>query len=290
MKDTHSQNSVPRFEKHVVIPDLHGEYAMLQQVIDCYYDDDAVGFVSLGDIVNRRRFELDKEAGVKRTVDLIHGLGSRAVVLYGNHEWNLTGAVFDRSRARREAWQLRWLGSMVSSRTESNTLSAYGVEVVRRNYEKTAQAFKNRLDELGHSHIFTDALLYYETDQFIAVHAGIDLKQPWEQQRAGLQQKQAEASQGIYQLKIPEEIVSFRYACDTSYPEATPKTIVSGHAHVLALRTKENQGVDLSTERSLHGGQRIRLASELRDGEPLYVWEDWTRKIRMFEQAPDLAA
>jgi len=38
---------------YVVIPDLHGEYRVLEQYIEKYKDDDNVKFISLGDIVDR---------------------------------------------------------------------------------------------------------------------------------------------------------------------------------------------------------------------------------------------
>ena len=38
---------------YVVIPDLHGEYRVLEEYIDRYKDDDTVKFISLGDIVDR---------------------------------------------------------------------------------------------------------------------------------------------------------------------------------------------------------------------------------------------
>jgi len=42
----------PKFS-YVVIPDLHGEYRVLEEYINRYKDDDNVKFISLGDIVDR---------------------------------------------------------------------------------------------------------------------------------------------------------------------------------------------------------------------------------------------
>jgi len=38
---------------YVVIPDLHGEYRVLERYVEMYKDDDNVKFISLGDIVDR---------------------------------------------------------------------------------------------------------------------------------------------------------------------------------------------------------------------------------------------
>jgi hypothetical protein len=76
-------------------------------------------------------------------------------------------------------------------------------------------------------------------------------------------------------------------AVDTRPILSTPKTVVSGHAHHLQNNLKDNRlSFKTCRHRSLHGGKRIRLASQLNAPrtQPLYVWQDWDGEIVRFDQ------
>lgn len=73
----------------------------------------------------------------------------------------------------------------------------------------------------------------------------------------------------------PPQWFSMKLATSTEPVYHTNKTVVSGHAHV--LKGKHST----SSERSLHDGRRIRLASTLNapTKAPAYVWQDWDGEI-----------
>lgn len=288
-----------QFEKHVVIPDLHGEHQLLERVVDTYHDDTDVGFVLLGDIVDRKIPEPDSEQGVRRTLEVVKGLGERAVLVWGNHEWSMCGAAYDTDPAVRSAFTEGWLFVFPPSKhsVEHNTLSAYDVD---KRGDGAMNVFRDALAREGHEELLLGASIYYETGKFIALHAGIHPFEPWEEQRELLDIAQVRVGKQSF-WPIPEHVNSFDFAATAAPLKSTDKVVVSGHTHQPGMANwKEDLSAPgwtrmRSPERSLHDGRRIRLGSEvngfhpLKDpsqphNEPLFVYEDWTGDIREFQQ------
>jgi hypothetical protein len=81
-----------KFDKHIVIPDLHGESKILEQVID-KYNDDNTGFVFLGDVIDQKgNAEEDNNSNI--LLSHIKDLGHIAILNMANHEFVMQGAFF----------------------------------------------------------------------------------------------------------------------------------------------------------------------------------------------------
>jgi len=270
-------------DKHVVIPDLHGEHHMSERVIDAYIDFPDVNFVFLGDVLDRRGITTDQEKGVFRTLEQIRLLGERAVMVLANHEWYPLAAMFSKEGAYKETAIETWLGLESRRSPEFNTLSSYDLD---KTDDNVTEQFKYALMKAGHLAVLTQAMPYLETDTFIAVHAGLDPHLDWDIQKDYLLDTARDMAHGVF-YDNPEQWFSMDLAVDTRPILSTPKTVVSGHAHHLQNNLKDNRlSFKTCRHRSLHGGKRIRLASQLNAPrtQPLYVWQDWDGEIVRFDQ------
>lgn len=263
-------------ERHVVVPDLHGEYRVLEDIIDAYIDEADIDFVFLGDILDRKGAPNDPEKGVFRTLDMVKQLGNRAVVTMANHEWlfHASGSAAD---PHRQVIAKEWLSSGPKHSIEQNVLAAYDMDPWRRDYT-TVDELRRRMARVGHLSLLSNATPYFETINFIATHAGVMPGVPWEVQRNYLNEVSQEMDDGLFYDRPPQWF-SMKLATSTEPIQHTKKTVVSGHAHVLRHQSKRYPLQ--SSERSLHDGRRIRLASTLNHptSASAYVWQDWDGRI-----------
>ncbi len=269
-------------DRHVVVPDLHGEIEIAETIVDTYIDESDICFVFLGDVLDRRVGYKDTELGVFRTVELIKNLGERAILTIANHEFTALGALYENNDDFRMERQKLWLGSSARSGYEYNTLISYGVS--DRN-SKGIEDFKKVLEETEHDSVLKSATPYYETDEFIAKHAGVENEYPWEEQKAFLEATAWCMSDGDYLIE-PLQWFSMDLATDSRPITVTDKVVVSGHAHVLREKGSAKNRRNRSRHRSLHDGKRIRLASQLNANysAPAYVWQDWDGKVSQIER------
>ncbi|OYX54095.1 hypothetical protein B7Y92_00295 [Candidatus Saccharibacteria bacterium 32-50-13] len=260
-------------DRHVVVPDIHGEHEVLGEIVDRYYDDPDIGFVFLGDILDRKGVINDPEKGVFKTLDIIKNLGGRAVVTMANHEWLFHASSSANDPGFRESLTKEWLGNDSATAIERNVLVSYGMDPSRRDHT-TAKELRRRMARAGHLAILASATPYFETDAFIATHAGVLPNVSWEVQRNYLNEVSKEMDEGLFYDRPPQWF-SMKLATSTEPVYHTNKTVVSGHAHVL------NGKRGTSSERSLHDGRRIRLASTLNapTRAPVYIWQDWDGEI-----------
>lgn len=260
-------------DKHLVIPDLHGEHRVLERIIDSYANDPDLGFVFLGDILDRKSPAEDTERGVFKTLELIRELGSRAVVTLANHEWLFHASSSASDQDVRGELTQEWLGMSPGTGIEQNVLVSYGMDPSRRD-DLTLNELRKRMARAGHLGILTSATPYFETESFIATHAGLMPTVSWEVQRQYLAEVAREMDEGLFYDRPPQWF-SMKLATSTKPIHHTDKTIVSGHAHILDRKRQKHE------ERSLHGGKRIRLASSLNapTRAPAYVWQDWDQEI-----------
>lgn len=264
-------------DRHVVIADLHGEDEVLHRILDRYRRDDQVKFVFVGDVLDRKGNDFDAETGVFKTLDMLSELGKRAVLTLGNHEWLALGSMDAIDTAERQQIQSDWMGLGTQGSVEANTFSSYGID---RNAisDITVARLKYTMKTMGHYAIIRDAFPFYETDTFIAVHAGIFSDIPWEKQRDDLTETWMKMKFGEFSERPPQWF-SMDLANSVIPITATDKIVVSGHSHVLgAERRLKPRG---SQFRSLHDGKRIRLASTLNapTRAPAYVWQDWDGRV-----------
>lgn len=260
------------FERHVVVPDLHGEDEILQKTIDIYFDAEDVCFVFLGDLIDKR-IPKKNDKGIKNTLELVKNLGNRAVLTIANHEWSALGAMYDKSPVRRQAHE--W--GDINFYGTGTTIASYDIEIESK---EPFNDFKKVFEELGHSALLLSATPYFETDKFIATHAGVVHGWDWEEQKSYMEMVAREMASGIYELQ-PANWFSTELACDTKPVACTDKVVVSGHAHYLTSNLKDyRHRINTSEDRVVNDGKRVRLASQLGGGkDPLYIWQDWDEKV-----------
>lgn len=274
MFDVRSQE----YGKHVVIPDIHGENEVLMQALDHYVDDDEVGFVFLGDILDKRGTDSPEDNGVYNTLETIRLLGERAVLVIANHEWVAHAAMSARPHGYAQAAAEMWLGLGVNKTYQANTVEAYGIHDY--SYE-TPQRFKAALEAAGHLAVLTSATPYFETEKFIAVHAGVVPDTDWDEQKEYLIDVTRDMNHGTY-FDNPPQWFDMKLAVTTKPVRATDKVVVSGHAHFLMhAKNRHAAHEHTSPDRSIHDGKRIRLASQLNapNRNDLFVWQDWNGDI-----------
>jgi hypothetical protein len=273
-----------RFDKHVVIPDLHGESKLLEQVID-RYDNDSIGFVLLGDVVDQKG-NLDSENNVYKLLDTVKSLGSKAILTMANHEFILLGALEAKDPYVNCQYTDYW--HMI----ENNVVSSYGLYF--KNGEAIKESLRDAMRRVGHLAVLNKITMYYETDDFIATHAGVIPNIPWEQQKDELNELAMRLRKGDFpdyakDEVMPQQIFSLRNATSSAEVSATDKVVVSGHAHFLPPTSKlylEGMRVNRS-ERILHNGKRIRLASQLNrpTNDDLFIWRDWDGQIEQISNS-----
>ena len=272
-----------KFDRHVVIPDLHGENKLLERVIEKYQREDT-GFVLLGDLVDRKG-DINEVNSVPKLLDTIMGLGNRAIITLANHELILLGALNADNPIR--AYAYGYYYDMI----KANTVTDYDIRDDKFGWNK--DDLKQKMTELGHLALLMGATPYYETETFIATHAGINHKKPWEIQKERLDNLAIQLEKGDYPDPYPkngiqieaelEPIFSIKNATDTSEIISTDKIIVSGHAH--ALHGSKVMGLEVERNplkyRKILNGQRIRLASQLNrpKNDDLFIWQDWDQEI-----------
>lgn len=264
-------------DRHVVVPDIHGEHKVLERIINKYDNEPDIGFVFLGDVLDRKGLAPDTEKGVFQSLELIRQLGSRAVMTMANHEWLFHAASSASDSELKKSLTNDWLGTTPDNSVEQNVLSAYDMDPLRRD-QSTSRELSKRMARVGHLAILNSASPYYETERFIATHAGIMPGVAWDLQRNYLTEVAKEMDEGLFYDRPPQWF-SMKLATSIEPIIQTDKVVISGHAHVLGKASKRFP--DQRKERSLHDGRRIRLASTLNapSRAPAFVWQDWDGKV-----------
>lgn len=268
-----------RFDRHVVIPDLHGESKLFEQVVDSIDDD--VGVVVLGDMIDKKG-SFDEYNNTYITLEIVRQLGSRAIVTLANHEYFLLAHFNAEDRHLRRAY-IEYYHEI-----KGTTLLDYDIFLEKKFL--ASEMLEESMQRAGHIALLDNITPYYETDKFIATHAGIEHQTPWEKQKKTLEKFTENMSKGIYpnlsEVEPPSQVFSFVNAVDTREITATDKIVLSGHAHHLGYRSVEakSQNIAPSTDRVILDGQRIRLASQLNKPQnaDLLVWQDWDESIVSF--------
>jgi hypothetical protein len=254
-------------ENFVVVSDVHGQRDLLLRVIDYY--GLPLGYRFNGDLI-------DRGPDSKGTLEVVKELGDIATVIDGNHEVSLKAALTDADDSRRSGWQDVWLGLPPIYRPhEIRLLESYGLERQSEN-ELTAQLLKQEMARLGHLALLEQAIPYYEDDEYLIVHAGLDHQQSWKKQRSELDEYAAFTQSKQY-LNQPDPIFEMAYSNRWEIPWDLNKTLITGHSH----RERSSEERLYSKHNKL---KRVQLASNLTAGAPLFVFESWSKNIRVFEQ------
>ena len=280
MNHEHYAKQEQQHDKHIVIPDLHGESKLLDQVIDKYHDDQT-RFVFLGDIIDQKGIAED-DNNTKNIFESIKELGDLAVMTMANHEFVMQGGLFAKKPEIRNHYSTYW--NMISQ----NTFEAYDLKPAIRDDHEAMGLLKLAMAELGHVAVLRSTVMYYETDKFIATHAGLEHNTEWIEQREQLDKLAGELSSDNFPdyggaRDLPSQIFGIENAMGAEENKGTDKICLSGHAHYLTPDSKRFQrlNIPISGERVLHNGTKIRLASQVNfpSRQDLYIWKDWDEEI-----------
>jgi calcineurin-like phosphoesterase family protein len=167
----------------VIVPDIHGEYERLEDLLNLlgqfdYLTNHRLAF--LGDFVGRGPHS---RLVVDRVSELVKQ-GHLAVA--GNWEIMLEAACWKPADADPRLLSELWLRSY-----ERNILASYEVQAIAGSPCQTLAALRQRLEEFGHDRFLRNLPLYLEYQRFILVHAGLDPSVSWPDQRSILQNRYA---------------------------------------------------------------------------------------------------
>jgi hypothetical protein len=239
-------------DRSVVLSDIHGHADKLREAVSWYGEN--MHYVINGDMI-------DRGPDTKETLNILSDID--ASLLLGNHEWALLGALDDKDPSRQAAWQEVWSGY------ESGTLAAYGHD---RSQPENLLRFRDILESVGHIALLRSAGLYYESADMMVVHAGLDSRQPWADQKAALEALDDARSASQFDSE-PPQLFSHAYASDWKRPRDLGKTLVTGHHHKRGpARCRTYPAGDKMPE-------RVQLASRLTAGDPLFAYESWSGEI-----------
>lgn len=260
----------------VVIPDLHGRVEQLEDVYERYGED--VRYVLLGDIVDGTE--------VKHTLDIVSFMITElgGVALKGNHEYVLDAALSaadteEQYRFRYELWRRSRKGGYTGY--EQGTLSSYQIDD-RAPTALAAEQLRERMKTTGHLALIREMPVIVEAPDFIAVHAGLTAE-PWIKQSQDLEHEEkqltsenpsfSEEPDQLFGQWISKNGRTCRDQSISSSPELFTdiggRALITGHSHI-------NCDVE---GRVSSNGQRVRLASRLDKGSPLFVYQTWDRQV-----------
>ncbi len=238
----------------VVATDIHGHYEKFGELKVRYPD---VRIILNGDLVDG-----------ENTKQLLEDVGQSDNVFIGtgNHEIITRAVTQERDDDLRDIWQNRWRhNDSRYNRYEHMTLRSYSIDEKLSN-RLAAEKLRDKMERLGHLSLLNCASMYFETDEFIVIHGGLT-EENWEVQKKQLDKDCIQMSLNNY--CAPEQIMDHNFSLSTSTSNTvTDKILITGHAHL------QN-----SVERVTNEGKRVRLASKLALGAPLYVWQSWDKKV-----------
>lgn len=236
--------------RYTVVPDSHGQHSLVGRMVDAHlgFTDK---FLFLGDVLNG--------PDSAQLIRLIRELGDKAITIVGNHEWVGRNAMTLSPDPMVAVWQTEvWPGY------EEDTLQSYGIHPTK-NWIRNAEALRERMTETGDLDWLHSLPPYFETPEFIGVHAGPELDHPWSDQAAALDMLLG------YDARLydePAPVFSGRLGRIQDVSESVDsRTFVTGHLHLT-----------LPPEQRI-AERKIGLASPLERGAPLYVWQSDQNRI-----------
>lgn len=200
-----------------VIPDIHGNLIKLTNLINQLNIENDDEFVFLGDYI-------DRGVNTKEVIEFLIEFSKRfkCKFLKGNHEQMLINSLTDKDIF------YTWIDNGGDLTLRSYDLDPKKNQWYYRSHHVFLKIFYNMIP-VHHLEFFNNLEKYYETDDYIFVHAGVNLTIPFEQ---NTEQDFLWIRPPFYLGKAPE------------YP--TTKTIVFGHTPYSCVNFNENTiGLDL---------------------------------------------
>ncbi len=242
----------------IVFSDQHASVKALELIEDVY---PGVRKIDAGDRVDG--------ANTSRYLQVAGELGVLSTI--GNHEWVLAAILQEEDEFVRDLFFHKWRAGRTSFRAqyEKGLLASYGVDESWSN-RRAAEKLYGIMWRSGHLDLLNRSEVYYESPEFIVVHAGL-LDEDWESQKLQLDEAKRHFDLFDY-ADEPAQVFDIGSHQLSSSPDqfcATDKVVITGHHHFTA-------GPE---ERSTADGQRIRIASKLAIGEPVFVWQSWDGQV-----------
>lgn len=236
---SHESNNI----RYGVIPDIHGQserlyhaFEQLDSIVDMY--------VILGDVING--------PDTRNTIALIRSLGEKAITIAANHEWVCRNALSTENSPETTIWR-----KQIWPFYEDRMLESYCVKQTG-DWNYNAQQLREVLQSNGDLEWLNSLPPYFETDTFIALHAGPRLDTAWQEQADYLD---TASSMGRRTFEEPEQLFSRHLAEISDIPESVDERIfVTGHTNPM-----------IPIDQRI-GQRRVRLSSNLEIGDPLYIW------------------
>jgi hypothetical protein len=195
----------------IVVPDTHGQLAMLEKLINQLEQQkvlDSHRLIFLGDYIDRGP---DSKGLIALALDLSH---QGHIFLCGNHEYTLIKAMDGDLK-----WVKRW-----DEKYESRTCQSYGLDTRRMSSAEKAAALRSTIPS-SHLNFIRELPWYYETDQEVFVHAGLEENESWASQRKCLAERWNEHWE--HHPRGPSQLFSRELAMSNSNP--TGKRLMTGH-------------------------------------------------------------
>ena len=247
-----------------VIGDLHGQTDKLNSILDRLRkreDFQSRWIIFIGDLVDRG----PDPRGVIQQVLLLIEEHPRTIVISGNHELAMSGALQLFDTLEEHDWSGRWLDHYGSE----STFASYGVEF-------------GKLDELrstmpeAHRDLLQNVPWAVEHPDYFFVHSGLDPHSSFEVQRRILVARD-------FMLRRPGWLCSKRFPFENP-PDDCCQTVVSGHARVEQVVFARNRilvdttgGYDGSLSCVLLPEQQVICSDPAMARQP--IWEP-TKSIR----------
>lgn len=236
-----------------IVPDTHGQYEKVGRMLDIL-DPFVDKILFLGDVIDG--------PDSKRLIQLIRSLGDKAITIVGNHEWVCRNAMADYDDVNTRIWR-----EHMWPLYEDRLLVSYGINKTA-SWNYNALALRELMQENGDYEWINNLPPYYETDEFVALHAGPKPNILWTDQKSFLNMVSSPKKRHTLE---PEQIFSGEIANMQIVPNDTANRVfVSGHAHSTAPVSHRMRN------------NRICLASNISNGDPLFVWLSTQNEIVSF--------
>lgn len=237
----------------VVMADLHGYSVMLEKAVKEYGD---VDYVLLGDSIGGG----PDSAGV---LDIAQDI--KAKLTWGNWELYTMAGLVHHDLGYRAMIQDITKPFDTKSGLLQSFVRSYEVGTKNTTKVEMVEGVTRKMQERGHLNFLARAAMFVETDEFIGIHAGLTTKD-WEKQKKDLSKVKGTFAETRQIVDYPDHRLSKRKKAFV----ATDKTVITGHTH------------KIKGPRVTDCGRRVRLASQLFAGQPLFVWESWTKEVKEF--------
>lgn len=226
-----------------IIGDIHGMYDPLRALVSQLDNESLDKFVFTGDYI-------DHGPSSKEVLDLIMGLGDKAITLIGNHEHLLLETLFD------EKFKARWGTRIWEENAAESTVRSFGCRTIEEFAEKVDPTYIEFLKKLRCFHVETFSDEQHEI-KFLMVHGGIMPALPLAEQLAIHDYQAHNQMMEEHKLWIEDSFIWIRtdfFAADPNHWDGY--VVIHGHTPIHLLR---HSIAKFNEEKELHESTQLYL-------------------------------